>query len=189
VHVRYFGDSYDIVKQSLLRWLAPLGPWAAHPMFTEPVPPDDAAAFSRFLGVPLLSDATLESRTDRHAYFEPARSWKGHVFLDPDTGLRLQELRGRRGCVYVFAAEVNEILGGRPDSLVLVFDQSLQRGREAEGLAGKLEALAGAGIRGFAYRSHAAFLLLGLEERSVRAARDLLLRESRLPASRLVAGP
>lgn len=121
MHVRYFGDSYDIVKQSLLRWLAPLGPWAAHPI--------------------------------------------------------------------VFAAEVNEILGGRPDSLVLVFDQSLQRGREAEGLAGKLEALAGAGIRGFAYRSHAAFLLLGLEERSVRAARDLLLRESRLPASRLVAGP
>jgi len=31
-----FGDSYGIVKQGLLRWLSPCGPWLAHPMFTGP---------------------------------------------------------------------------------------------------------------------------------------------------------
>ena len=29
---RFLGDSYDIVKQSLLRWLAFDGVWATHPM-------------------------------------------------------------------------------------------------------------------------------------------------------------
>jgi hypothetical protein len=49
-----FGDSYDIVKHSLLRWLAPSGTWVALPMFTEKVDPTDSDAFSQFLGVPPL---------------------------------------------------------------------------------------------------------------------------------------
>jgi len=45
MRMRYFGDSYDIVKQSLLRWLRPLGEWSVHPMFTEPVSPGKVALF------------------------------------------------------------------------------------------------------------------------------------------------
>jgi hypothetical protein len=33
--LQYFSDSYDIVKKSLIAWLA--GNWAVHPMFTEQV--------------------------------------------------------------------------------------------------------------------------------------------------------
>jgi hypothetical protein len=37
--LRYFGDSYDIVKKSMLAWLSPFGKWQTHPMFTEVVVP------------------------------------------------------------------------------------------------------------------------------------------------------
>jgi len=52
--LNYFGDSYDIVKKSLISWLWDFGPWSTHPMFTELVSSEKAAAFSRFLGVQLI---------------------------------------------------------------------------------------------------------------------------------------
>lgn len=85
--LQYLGDSYDIVKQSLLRWLASCGTWKAHPMFTERVSFEDAASFSRLLGVPLLSCVVLETETDREAYFASARLCVNHLFLDPDIGI------------------------------------------------------------------------------------------------------
>lgn len=84
-----FGDSYDIVKQGLLRWLSPCGPWVAHPMFTDPVDALEVSAFSRFLGVPLLSTEVLDPGSDRDAYFSTAASCPDHLFLDPDTGLKI----------------------------------------------------------------------------------------------------
>jgi len=47
MRMRYFGDSYDIVKQSLLRWLQSFGPWSVLPMFTEPVSDEEASKRSR----------------------------------------------------------------------------------------------------------------------------------------------
>ena len=82
-----FGDTYDIVKQKLLASLANLGPWAAHPMFTEEVSGPEGRAFARFLGVPLLSLEVLAAATDRAAYFARAGACASHLFLDPDTGL------------------------------------------------------------------------------------------------------
>jgi hypothetical protein len=72
MHVRFLGDSFDIVKQSLLRWLAQCGSWSAHPMFTEEVTVDQAEAFSCLLGVPLISREVLSSESDRAAYFTAA---------------------------------------------------------------------------------------------------------------------
>lgn len=46
MHVRFLGDSFDIVKQSLLRWLAQCGPWSAHAMFTDEVTIAEAEALS-----------------------------------------------------------------------------------------------------------------------------------------------
>ena len=93
----YFGDSYDIVKQSLIRWLAPLGEWSAHPMFTETVQPEHATSFERFLGVRLLSNDVLCADTNRYAYFACAAQ-SGNLFLDPRAVL--------------FAEMENRILGG-----------------------------------------------------------------------------
>jgi len=138
MRLTHFGDSYDVVKQSLLRWLAPLGTWAAHPMFTELVAQDDAAAFGRFLNAPLLSSDQLTPKTDRGAYFAVARTCSSHVFLDPDTGLRLMRRGCKKGPAYVFGAELQAIALDRPDRLTLVFDQSLSRRAQHGALVEKL---------------------------------------------------
>ncbi len=85
---KYFGDSYDVVKKSLIAWLCEFGGWYAHPMFTEPVTPDQSALFARFLDAKLVSAEELTPRTDRAAYFSSCLS-AGNLFLDPDTGIHL----------------------------------------------------------------------------------------------------
>jgi hypothetical protein len=70
--LHFFGDSYDIVKKSLIAWLSKFGMWSAHPILTEPVNPDHAASFSRFLGVDLISDEVLSPQTDELSTFHAA---------------------------------------------------------------------------------------------------------------------
>jgi len=180
---RYLGDSYDIVKQSLLRWLGAYGTWAAHPMFTERVSSDEAASFSRLLGVPLLSCDLLETGTDRDAYFAGARTCVDHLFLDPDTGLRLTISRAKNAPSYLFGQEIISIVRERPTLLTLVFDQSLARGREREQLAEKLTYLDKHGISSFAYVSHACFILMGTREEFLKKALEVIQGESGLPTS------
>jgi hypothetical protein len=154
---KYLGDSYDIVKQSLLGWLSAVGPWATHPMFTEPVSREQAEVYSRLLGAPLLSFETLTYDTNRDAYLEPARKYTDHVFLDPDTGVRLNPIRGAKAPRYLFSTELVAIVKARPERLVLVFDQSIARGEERKELENKLNSFAEEGILGIAYVSHACF--------------------------------
>lgn len=183
---RYLGDSYDIVKKSLLRWLGAYGKWAVHPMFTERVSSDEAAAFSRLLGVPLLSCDVLETETDRDAYFAGARTCADHLFLDPDTGLRLTISRAKNAPSYLFGPEIISIVRDRPTLLTLVFDQSLARGREREQLAEKLTYLDKHGISSFAYFSHACFILMGTREEFLKKALEIIQGESGLPTNRFV---
>lgn len=104
---QYFGDSYDIVKKSLIAWLSSFGSWATHPMFTESFEPELAAAFSRLLGTSLLSESVLTPRTNRADYFSPCRT-AGNLFLDPDTGVCLQTRRHSKSVSYVFGGELVE---------------------------------------------------------------------------------
>lgn len=62
VKLEFLGDSYDIVKQSLLRWLASMGPWATHPLFTDSVPPQQVDAYAQLLGTRVLSRDVLTSK-------------------------------------------------------------------------------------------------------------------------------
>jgi len=186
VRAEFLGDSYDIVKQSLLQWLGSIGTWAAHPMFTESLSPEQTSAFSCLLGTRLLSKETFTLESDRRVYLAPARDCGCHVFLDPDTGIRLEPTRGRRAPLYVFGTELVEIASARPDRLTLVFDQCLARGREREQLRDKLSYFAEQGLYGFAYASHASFVLVGKDGSLVNKALETLKRESRLPDSRFV---
>lgn len=181
---RYLGDSYDIVKQSFLRWLGACGTWAAHPMFTEHVSCKEASAFSRLLGVALLSHDLLETWTDREAYFAGARSCADHLFLDPDTGLRLTAKGAKNRPSYLFGPELILIVRERPTSLTLVFDQSLARGREREQLEEKLAYLHKHGITSLAYVSHACFILMSTRKELVKKALRAIQGESGLPTSR-----
>jgi len=183
---RYLGDSYDIVKQSLLMWLANVGTWTTHPMFTESVSTEQADAFSRLLGTRLLSCDALTHGTDRDAYLAPARDCNDHVFLDPDTGIRLKPTRGVTAPRYLFGTELLAIADAGPERLILVFDQSLARGDEAKQLESKLNSFANWGVLGIAYVSHACFVLMGKNRSVLESAFETLKKESRLPESRFL---
>ncbi len=183
----FLGDSYDIVKQSLLRWLSPMGSWATHPMFTEPVSSEQADDFADLLGTRLLSLDALTDGIDRVAYLAPARECHEHVFLDPDTGIRLKPTKGKKAPAYVFGPELVEIAIARPDKLTLVFDQSLDhRIDKQQQLQGKLSAFADHDVHAVAYVSHACFILLGRDKSLVDEAFEVLLSESRLPRNRFL---
>jgi hypothetical protein len=182
----FFGNSYDIVKKSLIGWLGEFGDWSAHPMFTERVTLAEATAYSRFLGTSLLSAETITPETDRGEYFSSCRT-AGNLFLDPDTGIRLVPRGGSTAVNYVFGSELLELSHARPGALTLVFDKSYSRGRQAPDPQEKLRFFASHWVHGFAYSSHAAFLLLSCDAKLIEQARKRLVEISGLPASRLVA--
>jgi len=188
VRLKFLGDSFDIVKQSLLRWLGGLGPWVAHPMFTEAVTGTEARDFARLLGVPLLSSEVLRADTERARYFAPARACASHLFLDPDTGLSLKKIEASRVSGYVLVDELVSIVGARPEWLTLVFDQSVARGKEREQLEEKLSVLATHHVHAWAYVSHACFILAGSDRRVLESAAKVVQVDSGLPADRFVYG-
>lgn len=184
---KYLGDSYDIVKQSLLRWLGVVGTWTTHPMFTEPVSRGQAEIFSGLLGTRLLSHDTLTQVTDRDTYLAPARSSDDHVFLDPDTGICSKLTGGIKAPRYLFGTELVLIANVRPEKLTLVFDQALGRGEERKQLQTKLNDFARQGVLGIAYVSHACFVLVGRDRTLVESAFEVLKEESRLPECRFLS--
>ncbi len=185
MRMQYFGDSYDVVKQSLLRWLRPFDGWSVHPMFTEPVSSERTTAFANFLGTEVVSTEVLTPATDRSSYFSCAQFCK-NLFLDPDTGLRLQRTPLERSSAYIFASELMELVEMRPDALTLVFDRSLRRGFERPQAEEKLRYLRDHGVFAFAYVSHACFVVVGRDQGLVARASQRLIGESKLPEERLL---
>jgi hypothetical protein len=185
MNLKHFGDSYDIVKKSLLQWLSVFGPWAAHPMFTHTVTDTDAAAFAHFLGVGLVSTELLAPNCNRRAYLAPCANSRS-IFLDPDTGVRLRSASDKRSAEFIFGDELVALASTRAEGLVLTFDQSLARGSEGKQVQEKLAHFLARGIYGFAYISHASFLILGQSSALVHEARDQVLSASGLPTHRIV---
>jgi hypothetical protein len=185
MHIRYFGDSYDVVKQSLIRWLAPFGHWSVHPMFTEAAKPAEATAYADFLGARLLSEDVLTAKTDRPSYFDCA-STCDNLLIDPDTGLRVKFVGGRRAPQFLFVDELVSLVQKRPRFLTMVFDQSHSRGSKHVSLEQKLSHLSERGISAFAYSSHACFVIAGQDSVLVNKARTHLISDSLLPESRFV---
>ena len=183
---KFFGDSYDIVKQSFIRWLASTGPWSTHPMFTEYVSSERADWFGRLLGTRILSREVFNTSVDRDIYLAPARDCREHVFLDPDTGIRLKPTRGKTSPKYIFDTELVAIANARQGRLTLVFDQSLARGKECQQMKHKLSKLAERCVYGVAYVSHACFVLVGTDQSSVESALETIKRESGLPEPRFL---
>jgi len=187
VNLAKFGDSYDVVKQSLLRWLSPCGEWVAQPMFTEDVSREQAEAFARHLGVSLLPAQKLGPDSDRDLYFASAAACGKHLFLDPNTGLKVPCARRADAPAFVNGTEVVHLSLKRPNKLTLVFDQSIDRRYSArQQVEAKLAWLAERHVFGVTYESHACFVLCCASKSVLNSARDVLLRQSGLPIERLV---
>ena len=186
MHMRYFGDSYDIVKLSLIGWLRRFGDWSVHPMLTEEASPEEVNAFERFLNAHVISAEVLTTSTNRESYFSCAVRC-GNLFLDPDTGLKLRKMNGSYAPKYLFRSELVHLISLRPkQSLTLVFDQSLQRGDERRAVEQKLNDLRSHRIYCFAYISHACFIVGGRDEDLVNDALTHVIAESRLPENRFL---
>ena len=182
-----FGDSYDVVKQSLLCWLSPFGPWACHPMFREEVAEKKREEFKRFLGVELLSCSPI-TRSGRKTFIQAAKSCSNSLLLDPTTGLSISSRETKRP-FYIMGNELVEIAKARPGKLTLVFDQSIPRGNwqsQRKCVLEKLNWLQGNDLSGIAYFSHANFILVSAEPEILKCAKNTLLESSRLPHWRIL---
>ena len=184
--IEHLGDGQDIVKQTFLRWLSRSGKWAADPMFTSEVAPEQVAAFKNFLGVDLVTCRNFQdahSKRNRCEYFRPARSCPHNLFLDPTTGVGAR--RGDR----LTMEELCDIAQKRPQRLTMVYDQSFDRDGPClkTQIEDKLDWLGKHGLYAFAYMSNKVnFLIVSSDFQTLRNAKGELLRSSRLPASRFV---
>ena len=156
-------------------------------MFTHQTNAAEVEAFPRFLGAPLISTEVLECRSDRVRYFVPCRQFQCRsLFLDPDTGIRIEPVEASRAPKFVFAKELIELSAARPQGLTLTFDQSLARGHEQEQIRAKLACCAAQAVHGFAYVSHASFVVLGRSADLVKEAHEEIIGTWALPTHRII---
>lgn len=153
-------------------------------MFTGEEPTkEEANEFADFLKAELVSSQVLKAGENREEYFRPCRDF-GNLFLDPDTGVRLDRKRSEK---HIFGEELVKIVRARPKALTLIFDQSYSRADErASAIEEKLEFFAGQNVYGFAYDSHATFLLLCHDLKLLEHAHIVLLENSHLPRKRII---
>jgi hypothetical protein len=106
-------------------------------------------------------------------------------FLIQIRGVCLVPRTDKKSVNYVFGPELVKWCSPRPRHLTLIFDQSYSRGSK-DGIREKLAYFADENVYGFAYESHATFLLLATDSELVERARERVLEVSGLPGSRLV---
>ena len=189
---KYLGDSYDIVKQSLLRWLSDFGDWSVYPMFTQPEAAADIEVYERLLGAQVIKPSVLNlnDEAERALLFSSASSCSSHLLLDPDTGLQIhgQKLKNPMDAAkYVREDELLIITTARPNKMTIVFDQSVGYGMKQirPRMEKKLLQLQKRGVHGFAYLSHACFLVVGQDKELIMQAHAKVIELSRLPSDRL----
>lgn len=181
MHPQYLGDSYDLVKHTLLRWLGPLGDWALHPMFRFDFGEAFVHAYEGLIGVPTITREPIPRGHKRIGHLHLADDF-AHVLFDPDTGLRL---RGERSRSHLMKEELVSLAHARPKSLSLVFDQSLSRGQQREALSEKVRSLRGSQLAAFGYFSHACFVAVSKENLVLDSAKQLLI-DAGVPNARLL---
>ena len=174
------GDSYDVVKRTLLAWLRPFGEWGVHPMFTDGV---SVADYERMIGARVIYSDVI----GHDGRVSATRSFNENLFLDPDTGLTHERTRDPRK---VSVDEFRDIAFRAPAFLTVIFDHGFSRSATAsqrrQAMLAKLERLRNANVHAFAYCSHACFIIAGIDRTLVERARSRALVESGLPESRFL---
>ncbi len=194
--MKYSGDSYDIVKRSLMNWLAPEEAWAVQPMFTDDADElsrDWVREYEKLLGAKVLNPRQLTPEKDRAKYFSVRSA--GHVLFDPDIGVWMQKKKPKNPVnQYILGCELVREVQERPDSLTLVFDQSYSRTRKCPKLVQKKlseltklsESIAkDREVHGIGYYAQAPFLILSCDQGKIKQARNRLC-EAGLPGCRIV---
>jgi len=165
MNTKYFGDSYDLVKRVFIQVLKSEG-YTVHvdPMFT-----DENAAMERDFYLLIGAERTLA---------KSPRSELTALFVDPDIGIGKKATK-KHVTVQNLANRLESY------ALIMVFDQSFQRGHESEGMQEKLSDFSGQGVSGFFFNSHAKFFFGSLRREPVEKCISALLRLG-IPNSRFL---
>ena len=186
MHMKHFGDGWDILKQALLQWLDPEDEWGVHPMFTHSVTAQEVQDYEAFLNARVLRAECLQQGVDRKTYLSIG-NWGGHVFFDPDTGVKMGPPKQTwKSPMYIYGEELANHVLARPDRLTLVFDQSVPRGSEFKAVRTKLDILHSSGLLGIAYVAQAPFIVLTKDRDLIGTTHARLLANSKLPTSRVL---
>lgn len=181
MHPDYLGDSYDLVKHTLLRWLGSTGQWALHPMLRSTFNEGFITSYERLVGARTITQQPIPSGRSREAHLHLADAHR-NVLFDPDTGLKSG---GRRTRKHLMAEELLRVARARPNWLTIIFDQSLSRGQQQEALACKVRSFRRRRLPAFGYFSHACFVVVSPNGEILAQARDLL-RSAGVPDRRLL---
>ena len=191
-----FGDSYDIVKREIIHGLAPPEHWAVHPMyFLPPWKPNFLDQYKEYLGIRVADHHTCE----RERVGEIGALCPTHLFLDPDTGLWVQNVGGvtnenppNRKRKHITVRELVEIARtpSRSHKLTLVFDQSYTNAYNnlrvrKEAVREKLNMLPN-DIYSVAYVSHAVFIWVSATKSTVVGATRRFRVKSKIPVGRFI---
>jgi len=184
--MKFFGDSYDVVKRFLIKSIAPNAEWITLPMFTEEVSCKDIKSIEQFLHVRVISKVKVTTPTNRDKYFANSADHQ-HIFIDPDIGISIKKHYGAKSKYYIFGPELVSLCEQNPERLLLVFDQSIQRGnvdQVDQSVERKLTYFREQNIFCFAYKSHACFMVLSPSSCVCKKAYGNLINTN-LPGSRL----
>ena len=187
MHLRFLGDTYDLAKGRLLSILVPDGPWGIIPMFTDIWNQEQITLYEQLVGGTVLNPAQFLLGRGRQAYFDNVTN-VGNVFVDPDTGARL-EVGGSNRVRYIFGHELIALMVPNSNSLVVSYDQSYANSTDQQRVTvmrAKIDWLVGQGAQGFGYLGQASFLILSCDPEAIVQARQNLLNVG-VPDSRLVA--
>ena len=193
MHPRFFGESHDMAKRQIMRWLAPKERWAAHPMWFDQGPedrcyPDFPSEYAAALGVCIVD----VDPQDRSKFFEAAQTCGEHLLLDPDTGL----WKGRNSRKHVTVKQFVQIVKSpdRRGKLTLIYDQSYRRDHGGVDIwkqtEEKLRGLRCSGVHAAAYMAHGGskvrFIWASPDPEAVKEATRRMQAKSGFPYRRFV---
>ena len=210
MHPKFAGDTHDITKLSIMNWLAPGETWLMHPMYYA------LEGEVRDMGFPQRISHALRTRLvtgdiqQRPLLTGAVANDSGHLFMDPDTGVLLDNARVMRSQnhrhvhpinAYLRVAEIAAVARqpARARQLTLVYDASFDnnpnhrdadneiKGRAGQQLRKKLRRIheqEGQPVYAAAYITHnqsVAFMWASTDRQLVTDATRLIMATSRLP--------
>ena len=196
----FFGDSYDFVKREIIRGLAPAKEWAVHPMYFARYRRQlFVDQYTRFLGIGLVEGPIC----DRRKVSAVGKGHQNHLLLDPDTGLWIPGAGGvkpdtcwRNSKKHLKVDELVAIAQakGRERKLTLVYDQSYthaynsfeKRREEVKKKLKRIREVSKNRVHSAAYVSHAVFIWVSADERTLYDATRRLRTRTRTPVTRIV---
>jgi hypothetical protein len=166
MNLKWFGDSYDIVKQFFVKALKDIGYNVyIDPMFTGDVT-EIRDQFFDFIGAKIKPD-------------KPPIAGQTAILVDPDTGIGK-----KRSAKHITIKDLVDLMDTY--LIAFAFDQSFSRAKDdTEQMIAKLKPMHELGAVGFYYDSHAKFVFSSKSAEATESLKDHLM-EKGLPASRII---